>query len=249
MRMKRVLLASSALALFAGAQSAQAAGDMYVSVFGGPNWASDSSASFVEFDGSSTSTFMSWGLDADTGFVLGAAVGTKIDGWIENARVELEAAYRRNDLHGGWAATRIFDFGTPTTTSATGAIDANLSTFSILANFWYECDMGWKVRPYIGGGVGWARTHLEGAVLDDDGSGFPDDVFDTSNSGFAWQLGVGFNYRAMPGVDVGIGYRYFVGPEFTEPFEVDPDFEWGEDFGKVENENHSVTVNLTVEIY
>ncbi len=67
--------------------------------------------------------------------------------------------------------------------------------------------------------------------------------YEESESGFAWTLGAGVNYEVSPGVDVGIGYRYFNGPGF------DPLF-----IGKnniavpFDNENHAVSVNLTVNV-
>ena len=69
----------------------------------------------------------------------------------------------------------------------------------------------------------------------------------TSNDGFAWQLGAGFNYEASPDVNVGLDYRYFVGPEFKAPF---GDFgDGGENsFGTLDNDNHAVMVHLNVDI-
>jgi len=216
MNMKRVLLASSALALLAGAPGARADG-LYVSVFGGANWLEDSSGA--------AGPYTSFNMDADTGFVLGGAIGTGLDNWQKGLRIELEASYRRNDVGGLWG-----------TYLSSGPIDANFSTFAMMANVWYEHDMGWKVKPYVGGGVGWARTHLDGAFITTAGS--TNTVFDVTDDGFAWQLGAGLNYEAAPGVDVGLGYRYFDGPDVA-PFFLGP---------RVNNENHSVLVNLKIDI-
>jgi len=232
MRMKRVLLATTALALFAGAQQAQAE-DLYVSVFGGLNKVVDTSGAFTVCCGGTGVAFDS---SSDTGFVLGGAIGTHLDKWVKGLRVEVEASYRRNDFHGNWITT--------TNGSTGGTIDGNMSTFAVMANAWYDIDIGNKVKPYICGGVGWARSH-------------GDDIFHTTftdgprttgtlytgvaeNSGFAYQLGVGINYEVMPDVDLGIGYRYFRGPDFQDVF-----------FGnkaKFQNENHAVQVNLTIGI-
>ena len=227
MRMKRILLASSALAVLAGAQQANAASDMYVSVFGGANFISDAAAAATYYSTSSIS------IDGDTGFVIGAAIGTKLDNWAKGLRAEVEVSYRRNDAGGLWT----------TSSGSTGGFhDSNLSTFAILANVWYDIDIGSKVRPYIGGGVGWGRTQSEGAFIQtftSSGTVTPNLDFSASgdNSGFTWQLGAGFNYEVAPDVDVGLGYRYFNGPEFTY-------------FGRadLDNENHAVQVNLTVGI-
>lgn len=244
MRLKRVLLASSALALLAGASTAQADG-LYISVFGGANWVEDSSARFFTQTTTTDATGYGWGTDADTGFVVGGAVGVGLDKWLNGLSVELEASYRRNDVGGAWIATG-FDTTGPTTTT-NGAISANLSTFAIMANVWYEHDFGWKVRPYIGGGVGWARAKFDGALLTSSLTNSAT-TWDLSNDGFAWQLGIGINYQAAPGVDVGLGYRYFNGPDFSAPFTIDPFFGGEQAFGKLDNDNHSVTVNLTIDV-
>lgn len=233
MQLKRVLLASSALALLAGATEAQA-GNMYISVFGGANWQADSSGSLV-----SPTTTESFNVDPDIGFVVGGVVGAKLTNWVEGLRAEIEVSYRRNDLAGNW---------TTSTGSTGGLIDGNSSNFAVMANVWYDFDLGWKIKPYIGGGVGWARAKADGAAVTTFTSvTFPTTglftTFSLSASGFAWQLGLGFNYEAAPGVDVGLGYRYFEGQDF------DPFFSGkSATYGRLENQNHSVAVNLTVEL-
>ena len=235
MRMKRILLASSALAVLAGVQQAQAASDMYVSVFGGANFLADDSQA-LDFGGGDTERFSS---DPDTGFVLGGAIGTTLDKWANGLRVELEVSYRRNDVGGTW-----------TTDGSTGGeggfFDANASTFAIMANAMYEINVGSKLRPYVGAGVGWARADHDVAFIETINNGTPtapnvDSTTTSENSGFAWQLALGFNYEVAADVDVGLGYRYFVGPRF-EPFH-----QYNSNSSH-DNENHAVQVNLTVGI-
>jgi len=232
MHTKRVLLATSALALLAGAGEAQADG-LYISVFGGANWQGDSSGFTAD------TTTESFHINPDTGFVLGGVVGAKLTNWAEGLRGELEVSYRRNDLHGVW---------TTSTGETGGLIDGNASTFAVMANVWYDFDFGWKIKPYVGAGAGWGRAKADGQAI----TTFTDttstatgvfNTFDVSDSGFAWQLGLGFNYEAAPGVDVGLGYRYFQGPEFSSFFDGKNGF-----YGRLENQNHSVMVNLTVDI-
>lgn len=248
MKMKAILAATTAMAIVSAAPAANA-GDMYVSVFGGGNFLSDSSAGFTDNPGTSQEVY-AWNSDADTGFVLGGAIGTHLNRWAQGLKVELEVSYRRNDVGGGWSVDE-YSSGFLSTT-AVGQLDANMSTFAIMANVWYEHDFGWKARPYIGGGFGWARSRFDGALTTGVESGTTDaggeTTWDLTNNGFAWQLGVGLNYEVSPGVDVGLGYRYFRGPEFNEPFAVDANFVGSESFGKVENDNHSVAVNLNIAI-
>jgi OOP family OmpA-OmpF porin len=235
MRIKGVLLATTALALLAGAQSAQA-GELYISVFGGANFLVNSSGPTDDESGVGA-----WSTDADTGFLVGAAVGTHLDKWVKGLRVELEASYRRNDVRGDWK--EVSEGGD----SSGGSIDGNMSTFAIMANAWYDIDIGNKVRPYVGGGVGWARVHGDIRFTQLTSSGHP--TTPTSHTsilrdhdGFAWQLGAGFHYEVAPNVDVGVGYRYFNGPNINGVFENESNG------GTIDNNSHSVMVDLTVGI-
>ena len=228
MEFKRILLASSALALFAGAQEARA-GDLYLSVFGGANFLEDSSG-FA----STGPTSLSINTDADTGFVLGSAIGTRLDKWAKGLSAELEISYRRHDVGGTGA------FASFSTSTSSAPLDMNQSTFAIMANARYEFDIGSKVRPYLMGGAGWARSKIDGVIAGTETSA----SFSDERNGFAWQLGLGLNYEVQPGVDVGIGYRYLDGP--------DNDIVFGGKFeavtNRVENSNHAVMVNLKVDI-
>jgi opacity protein-like surface antigen len=227
MKLKSLLAATTAFALVAAAPSANA-GDLYVSVFGGLNMlADDSGPAFSATDGTSA-----WDSDADTGFVLGGTVGTSLDRWAEGLRVEMEVSYRRNDLGGSYF--------TDDDVTEIGVIDGNMSTFAILENDWYEFDIGSKMRPYVGGGVGWGRMHGDMVALTSGGPSSGTSTSDVTESGFAWQLGLGGRYEVSPGVDVGIGYRYFRGPDFHDFF--------GGNEGSLENENHAVQVELKIDI-
>ena len=248
MRHKTLLLATTAVVLLAGAGQAQAE-DLYISVLGGTNWQSDTSGAQTDTTTRLT-TITSFSEDADTGFVLGGAIGTHLDKWVQGLRAEMEVAYRRNDHNGAWVNV-VFDetdTGIDVIEGIAGPLSANASNFSVMANVWYDIEMGWKAKPYLGAGVGWARSRLDGTAASTtttncctllDGAV----SFRQENSGFAWQLGAGFNYEVSPGVNVGLGYRYFRGPSF------DPIF-IGKNFTQVsiENDNQSVTANLSIAI-
>lgn len=244
MKTKHLMLASTALALLGTAQTAQA--DMYMSVLGGANWLEDSSGfgtnTFFCGKLSTCTTIAGFRTDADTGFVLGGAIGVHLDKWLQGLRGEVEVSYRRHDVGGNWFWTTLTN-GVVDGTSF-GAIDANQSTFAIMANVWYDIDMGWRVVPYVGGGAGWARVKFDGAFRTF--SGFNTTTWTVNrDNGFAWQLGLGFNYEVQPGVNLGVGYRYFQGPDvevfFGGKFNVIPAQE-------IENNNHSLLVNLSVDI-
>ncbi|MEQ1754809.1 MAG: outer membrane beta-barrel protein [Micropepsaceae bacterium] len=227
MRIRTLLAATTAVALVAAAPGAEAS-NLYVSVFGGANWLADDSGVTTE-----ETTSGHWSQSADTGFVLGGAVGTHLDRWVNGLSVEMEVSYRRNDLGGHWSEPEEDEFG---------ILTGNMSTFAIMANAWYEFDIGSKARPYFGGGVGWSRMNADMvAVSTSDGIATSTDTNDSfENSGFAYQLGAGFHYEVSPGVDVGLGYRFFDGPNFQEFFE-------SED-GSLVNQSHAVLVDLKIDI-
>jgi opacity protein-like surface antigen len=235
MRNKAIFLATTAVALVLMGTPAKADG-LYISAFGGLNVQPGSSGS--QTGGSETTVFSE---DADTGFVVGGAIGTELQRWVQGLRAEMEVSYRRNDRSG----SHEYFYGTFDDPAA-GPIDGNLSNFSVLANLWYEFDIGSKFRPYVGGGAGWALSRLEAAtpIATD-----PDNVTlfygwdstDEEANGIAFQLGAGINHNVAPGVDVGIGYRYFNGPNFDPIFVGKNNLPVG-----FENENHSVLVNVTI---
>lgn len=218
MRIKILLAASTALALVAAAPGANA-GDLYVSVFGGANFLADDSGPWETSDGT-------WHSDADTGFALGGAVGTHLDKWAQGLRVELEASYRRNDVNGAWFES---------SNSESEDFAGNVSTFAIMANAWYDFDVGSKAVPYVGGGAGWARLRADMVQQGDDTPATSND-----QSGFAWQLGAGFHYAVAPDVSLGLGYRYFHGPNM--------DFDLEDEDGTLHNDNHVVQIDLTIGI-
>ncbi len=233
MQTKQLLLASAALALCASINDVQAR-DLYVSVLGGWN--------HNEFSGRDTATnhtftSLNFSSDSGQGFIVGGAIGTELTNWVKGLRIELEASYRRNDVSGDFFLTG--DSGS----STSGILDGNVSTFAIMANAWYDIDVGSKIRPYVGGGVGWARSRLELAFIDNTSSAT---ATAQENAGFTWQLGLGFNYEVAPDVDVGLGYRYQRAPGF-DGIENDLIHNHAVVNG-IDNENHSVLVNLTVGI-
>jgi outer membrane autotransporter protein len=221
MQSKKLWLATTALALTLGQANAQG---LYISVFGGTNFQPDTNhQGFLQ----------SHTYEPDTGFAIGGAIGAGLDNWVAGMRVEIEASYRRNDVGGSWRSAT-------STGTTSGLIDANASTFALMANVAYDIDVGQKFKPYVMAGAGWGRSSYEGALAFSGGGTASN--FDQDNSGFAWQLGAGVNYEVAPGVDVGVGYRYFDGPNNSF-------FAGKNSFNrvKIDNTNHAVMLNLTIE--
>lgn len=239
MQLKSLMLATTSLAMLATAGSAQAGefDGLYISVFGGANFQHDQSG-VQAVASSSTLTTFAHTFDAKTGFVIGGAIGTDL--WVKGLRGEVEVSYRRNDVGGGW---RIFSTTGSDSSSSVGSFDGNTSTFAVMANVWYDIQLGWKIVPYIGGGVGWARSKMDGAFLTSSLTSTLDQ-FSVEHSGFAYQLGAGFNYEVSPGVDLGIGYRYFNAPNLT--IGVNNSFGPTDFVVKNDNDSHAVQLNLTI---
>lgn len=100
----------------------------------------------------------------------------------------------------------------PTPVYETLAVDGSLASTAVMANAWYNIDAGNNWTFYLGGGVGAADVEAEFAF-----TGYYDDYqAEASDSGFAWQLGVGASYRTESGFAYGFGYRYFNIPNIGE---------------------------------
>ncbi len=160
------------------------------------------------------SNFFNSGAKAEGGFVLGAAVGGDLSQVLKGLRGELELAYRKNKFKSGnqvvtnpgttsKTATFTDTAGTLTLSgtfvggTSVASSRGELQTWTLLANAWYDIDLGSDLTPYIGGGIGYADNELKHGALAD-GSG--DD--------FAWQLGAGINYKIGDKTSIGVGYRY-----------------------------------------
>lgn len=242
--MKRTLfVTTSTFALLAFGGDAQADG-LYLSVFGGLNTLGATSLHLPPHaSGTLSAISTDVDLDHDTGFVIGGAIGTSLDRWVQGLRSEVEVSYRRNDFNGDWH-TFIEDEGNPGEGFAKGPLSGNHSTFAVMANVWYDVDIGAKVVSYVGGGAGWNRSHVDIAYAITDASGLRPDFFsaeDRSN-GFAWQLGAGFNYDVAPGVKLGLGYRHFRSADFDDVFLGKNDTPV-----KIDNGNDTVQLNLTID--
>ena len=112
----------------------------------------------------------------------------------------------------------------------------------MMVNVWYDINLGSKLMPYLGGGIGAAASQNNGAIFDGGERGSVDDTFDNRYFGMAWQLGAGVHYEFMNGANIGVGYRYFRGPDFRYVASSD---DWE---GRFKNESNEVMVDLTIDI-
>ena len=246
---KKLLLSCSILAV--SAASAQA-GDLYVSVFAGTNITGDEHRSFLTSGTIGPYTIVATtevNSDLSNGFVLGGAVGAKLDNWLDGLRAEMELSYRHNKLKGDWQFSLDGNFPTSfyssTDFEVAGSSSGDLSRFAVMANVWYDIDAGSRIVPYVGGGVGWNRVRLElDGEVSDPGFLMTDVVGqDFSESGFAWQLGAGANYEVSPGVKVGVGYRYFHGADIDRAFGAKNSAP-----AQTDGSNHAIQASVTVDL-
>ena len=81
------------------------------------------------------------------------------------------------------------------------AFSGDLTSWSVMANVWYDFGYKGDIHPYIGGGIGYADVELD---LGD---------INASDGGFAWQAGVGIGFDLTARTRLNLEYRYFVVPD------------------------------------
>ncbi|MXU64231.1 outer membrane protein [Oceanomicrobium pacificus] len=124
-------------------------------------------------------------ITTDNGGTIGAAFGARVT---PDLRAEVELSYSRNNT---------VEIGSPYAT-----YDGDFTALFGTVNLWYDFPVGATVRPYAGGGIGFARvSHLgkseTGVTLVDD-----------SDTALAGQLGLGLQFDVGPSGAVDLGYRY-----------------------------------------
>lgn len=208
----------------------QAAEGFYVGLQGGASFLSDNEVD-ASLDGDSETTPVE--VEFNTGFGVGGVAGYAFP---MGLRVESEFTYRRNGLD----AVTFTDpaAGIPDPVGA----DGHFRSFALMANGYYELDLGWPVMPYVGAGIGVARTKIEIDEFSAFGTALPA-VFDDSDTVFAYQAMAGLAYQLMPSMAVGIEYRFFgsSGPDFEDQL-LSAAAEVGLDGESIKS--HNVFVNL-----
>jgi OmpA-OmpF porin, OOP family len=126
--------------------------------------------------------------ELDNGGSYALALGYQFNA---NVRTELEGSYRNND----------FD---------SGVTDADADTWGLMLNAFYDFKNESRLTPYVGGGIGWAHSNLDGDV---GGIGFDD-----SDDAFAYQLGAGLAFNVTDGLALTADYRWFDTTDFTYDF-------------------------------
>jgi opacity protein-like surface antigen len=174
--------------------AALAQGGLYIGLHGGGSFLEG-----AENEGDS-GTF---NLEFDPGYLAGVTVGYDLrDNYpkIGKGRVEIEFAYRSNDLDQVEFADSDMDAG------------GEATVFSVMLNTFGEYRETTPWIPYVGAGIGWARISLK----DVDISRGP--LVDDEDNRFAFQFGAGLGYELSPHFALDLGYRYFavLEPEFRD---------------------------------
>ena len=208
--MKNVQVRLVALAASLAAFPAISAEGPYVGIKGGINRADDQS---YEFAGQSTlikqgpivvelplmdNSGNGGNYDWKQGYAFGWVLGYQA---ANGLRPEFELSYRRDEPD--------------SVTNASGAAIGDgtkpkLSSTSGFINLWYDVFPSWKLRPYLGGGVGFTRqkvTHFQTdsftplQLLDKEAWRADDTVL-------AYQYGAGINWDLGDSITVGLDYRW-----------------------------------------
>jgi opacity protein-like surface antigen len=131
-------------------------------------------------------------IDLEEGYAYAGALGLRLS---KKLRMEAELNYSNtdmNELHinGGGS------FG----------LAGDLTSWTGLVNMYYDFDVPWKVKPFVGGGlgIGW-----HDAVITDVSGLSNSAVDDTLN--LMWQIGGGLKYRVNPEMAFTGAYRYVDG--------------------------------------
>lgn len=190
---KRILILMLCLGI-APVSAALAQGGFYIGVHGGGAFRED-----AENDGNSGS----FNLEFDPGYLAGATIGYDLrDRFPEigKGRLEIEVAYRSNDLDAVEFAESEMDAG------------GEATAFSVMLNTFAEYRDTDPWFPYLGVGIGWARISLEDVEI----SAGP--LVDDDDDRFAYQFGAGLGYEFSPHLTFDLGYRFFavLDPEFRD---------------------------------
>ncbi|MBM3488195.1 MAG: porin family protein, partial [Alphaproteobacteria bacterium] len=126
----------------------------------------------------------------ESGAAIAAALGYH---WGWGIKTEIEGSLRLSRLDG--------------ISGVTGAITGDYDVVGIMGNIIYEPSLGWIVRPFIGGGIGYGIAQASN-IAPVVGSRVGD-----SDGGLAWQIMAGIGFNVSPEWTVQVGYRYFNMPD------------------------------------
>lgn len=168
--------------------------------------------------------------EVDPGFAGEGAVGYAHD---SGFRGEIALGYRQSGVDdltiqndGGFgAALGVGSLNGVSLGSLGVGVDGDGSLLNVMVNGYYDFDLGSKLTPFIGAGVGWGHVSLD---IDLDSGGQTVSVVDDSDNVFAYQGIIGLSYEFTDGVSALASYSYLAtsDPEFEDSSGVPFDSEY-----------------------
>lgn len=157
-------------------------------------------------------TPLGWTTEFDSGYAVSAAIGRRFGAF----RGEIELAYQSNDVdtHAGVTALGIpldaedagvLITGSPNLGVTVGDLVADargsVDTTFLMANGYYDFDIGGPFRPYVGAGVGVGMVGVDYSPSD-----VP--IVDDDDTVFAYQAMLGASYEVSADMELFAQYRY-----------------------------------------
>jgi opacity protein-like surface antigen len=147
-------------------------------------------------------------LDLDTGWTLSGAVGYR---FAQPFRAELTVDYLDGSLDGSYSENGIFvPCGTfPNQPCLGPRVDGDVKAWSGFAMGYYDVDLGSRLTPYLGAGLGLVRTSLdvETTARLNNGTSREFDVIDDNDTELGYRLAAGLAYDLDP-VVIDVGYTF-----------------------------------------
>ena len=204
--MKKTLSLLALLAVAGMASTPAEAATHYVSAFGGVSWMQDMKLGDVyQSDNGNKSINYDLGSGVNILGALGCDYG--------NYRFEGEIGYQQNNLKSGTESLDgIVDvIGTHGSPPSPYAMKGDVSMLSLMANGYYDFDLGRKVELYATTGVGVAQIsfHDENDVIN------PDPGYTGHETALAWQVGAGLAAPIADHIKLDLRYRYFATTDVT----------------------------------
>jgi len=230
--MKKTLSLLAVLMAAGVASSPAQAADHYVSAFGGISWMSDMNAEDAQ-------QYSSLNESAEVGFGSGLAVLGAVGCDYGSYRVEAEVGYQKSDIK-----EMSYSYGSGSI--GPNDLDGDASVLSLMANGYYDFDLGSKVELYATAGVGVAQVSFDSVSP---GNGWQGEDYTAHETTLAWQVGAGIAAPIADNVKLDLRYRYFATTDFTND---EVSTFWGDAYPQFEggsNSNissHSVLLGLRV---
>lgn len=124
------------------------------------------------------------------GYFFGGAIGAR---FLEHFRSELQVGYRSTAIENIAVQSGISDS------------KGDLGLLSIMANGYFDWDLGVGVVPFVGVGIGWGMPRLD---VQNKASAATQLSIDDTDSVFVWNAMVGGSYAISDVTDFSLGYRY-----------------------------------------